>query len=287
MRVHHLNCGTFRPVGGRAFGMPTLGCHCLLVETPAGLVLVDTGLGREDVERPRPRLSRLFLALGRIQFDPRDTAVEQVRDLGFKPADVRHILLTHLDFDHAGGITDFPAATVHVLADEAAAAKHRHDFIARRRYRPAQWRAVAKWQEYQPDGEPWFGFPAVRALRGVPPGFVMVALAGHSAGHGGVAVRDGTRWLLHAGDAYFDQAELRREAPRCPAGLAATQWLMQTAGRARRDNRARLRELAAASADTLAIICSHDLNELRNRQRAAELRQRALAALDEPAARRP
>jgi glyoxylase-like metal-dependent hydrolase (beta-lactamase superfamily II) len=37
MRVHHLNCGTMRPPGA------ALVCHVLLVESDAGLVLIDTG----------------------------------------------------------------------------------------------------------------------------------------------------------------------------------------------------------------------------------------------------
>ncbi len=275
------------PVGGRALGMPTLGCHCLLIESDAGLILVDTGFGSEDIERPRPRLSRLAITFGRIRFDPLDTALEQVRERGFKPADVRHIILTHLDFDHAGGITDFPAATVHVLADEATAARRRRGFIARRRYRPAQWRAAAKWQEYQADGEEWFGFPAVRRLNGLPPDILLVPLPGHSAGHCGVAVRDGARWLLHAGDAFLDQAELRRTNPRAPAGLALYQFMMRTSGRARRASLARLRELAATSGDKVTIICAHDLADLRSRQRAAELRQRAAATVSSAGDRRP
>ena len=40
MKVHHLNCGTMHP-----YGVPTIVCHVLLVETDNGLVLVDTGYG--------------------------------------------------------------------------------------------------------------------------------------------------------------------------------------------------------------------------------------------------
>ena len=36
---------------------------------------------------------------------------------GFRREDVRHILVTHLDFDHAGGLPDFPDAVVHVQRD--------------------------------------------------------------------------------------------------------------------------------------------------------------------------
>lgn len=269
MRVHHLNCGSIYPVGGAR-----LGCHCLLVEADAGLVLIDTGLGSEDVEHPRPRLSGSFIRLGRIRFDARDTALEQVRELGFDPQDVRHIVLTHLDFDHAGGIADFPGATVHVLAEEAAAARHRHGFIARRRYRPAQWRAAARWQEYRPKGETWFGFAGVQQLRDLPPEILLVPLPGHSVGHCGVAVRDGGRWLFHAGDAYFDHAEIDPDHPHGPTRLAAYQRLMQTDGTARRQSWQRLRELAMQRRGEVTVFCSHDLTELQNCQRAAENRHR-------------
>ena len=258
-------------------GGPALGCHCLLIETGAGLVLVDTGFGTEDMARPRPRLPGVFIRLAGIRFDPLDTALEQVRERGFKPQDVRHIVLTHLDFDHAGGITDFPAAAVHVLAEEAAAARRRRGFVARRRYRPAQWRAAAKWQEYRPDGKEWFGFPAVQPLNDLPPGIVMVPLPGHSPGHCGVAVQSAGRWLLHAGDAYFAHAELDARHPRCPAALAAAQWLTQTDGAARRQSRQRLRDLAARAREDVMIVCSHDLDELVTCQRIAEQAQRAAA----------
>ena len=71
-------------------------------------MLIDTGFGMQDMERPYARLSPLFIHLNRIQFDRRATALRQVERLGFSRRDVRHIVLTHLDFDHAGGLEDFP-----------------------------------------------------------------------------------------------------------------------------------------------------------------------------------
>ena len=261
------------------FGVGRVGCHCLLLETDAGLLLVDTGFGMADVERPQPRLSRLVKMLHRPDFDPLDTAVEQVRELGFAPEAVKHIVLTHLDFDHAGGLADFPAATIHVLADEADAARHRRGFIARRRYRPAQWRAsAASWREHKAGGEQWFGFDAVRPLAISDKStldLLMVRLPGHTAGHCGVAVRDDAgRWLLHAGDAYFHHAEMNAGDRGCPVGARGYQWLVQVNGRQRRHTRQRLRELLARSRDEVTVFCSHDLTELQNRQRAAETRLR-------------
>jgi len=259
-------------LGARVLGADRLGCHCLLLESDAGLVLVDTGFGTVDMERPVPRLSRLFVTLTRPEFDPLDTAVEQVRELGFKPEAVKHILLTHLDFDHAGGIADFPSATVHVLADEAEAARHRHGFVARRRYRPAQWRAAAgTWREHKP-ADQWFGFDAIRPL-GVPD-LLMVRLPGHSIGHCGVAVRDEGRWLLHAGDAYYHHGEMNVRGPRAPVPVRAAEWLLDVDRHQCRLTRALLRELAARSTGEVTVFCSHDLTELQSLQRAAERRLR-------------
>jgi glyoxylase-like metal-dependent hydrolase (beta-lactamase superfamily II) len=268
VKVHHLSCGTFCPVGGRLMDGRSPGaqgrlvCHCLLLETGQGLVLVDTGLGTQDMRAPFPRLSRLYAGMLRIRLDEATTALRQVQALGLDPADVRHILLTHLDFDHAGGLADFPQARVHLLAGEARCAEARQGFVGQRRYRPAQWDGRDRWQLYEPpDGEPWFGFAAVRRLEGLPPEILMIPLPGHTLGHAGIAVRQGTGWLLLAGDAYFHADELGREH-RCPPGLRAYQRLMEMDGPLRLENQARLRALAAERAGEVRILCSHDAAEL-------------------------
>jgi metal-dependent hydrolase (beta-lactamase superfamily II) len=53
--------------------------------------------------RPYSRLSPFFIHFNGIQFDRKYTAIDQLERLGFSARDVRHIVLTHLDFDHAGG----------------------------------------------------------------------------------------------------------------------------------------------------------------------------------------
>ena len=176
MRIHHLNCGCDCPVGGALFDGRSTGplghlvCHCLLIETDAhGLVLVDTGYGLKDVAHPHgrhPRIPRTFRAMLNIRLREEDTAVRQLEALGFRVDDVRHIVLTHLDFDHAGGLEDFPHAAVHLLDDEWTAARQRpRGWVARQRYRFGQWDEVADWRRYPAGGgEPWFGFDAVRDL---------------------------------------------------------------------------------------------------------------------------
>jgi len=238
--VHHLNCACIQ---GLSIGGRQLGCHCLLIETPAsGLVLVDTGLGVEDLVNPVPRLGAEFSYLyARPKRDTRLAALEQIKAWGYAPSDVRHIILTHMDLDHVGGLVDFPHASVHLHEAELAAAMARSGFKARRRYRPPMWAHNPRFETYSEEGEPWFGFEAVRALRGLPDNIFLVPLFGHTLGHCGVAVQGTAGWLLQAGDAYFDPREINGPKRRCAAQVGLFQAIVQTDRRMRLHNQDRLR----------------------------------------------
>ena len=272
MRIHHLNCGTDCPFGGALFDGRSKGltghlvCHCLLIETDAGLVLVDTGYGLRDVAHPHrpphPRITKTMRGMLNIKLREEETAIRQVERLGFSAADVRHILLTHLDFDHAGGLEDFPHATIHLMdAEFSAATGPRTGFVPRNRYRPAQFNEVANWRRYSGQGEGWFGFPAVRQLEGLPPEILLVPLPGHTWGHAGVAVDTGQGWLLHAGDAYFYRGEMRGEKRKCTPGLRAYQTMMETDRAQRLANQEKLRRLSVEKAGEIRILCAHDVVE--------------------------
>jgi glyoxylase-like metal-dependent hydrolase (beta-lactamase superfamily II) len=268
VRIHHLNCISSCPLGGRLMDGRTPGvlargrlcCHCFCIETAQGLVLVDTGFGLRDVANPRSRLSGFFLALLSPDFREEMTAIRQLERLGFRPGDVRHIVLTHLDFDHAGGLDDFPQAQVHMLQRERDYAAQQKTWMDRQRFRPQQWSTRGNWQVYPASkGERWFGFDAVRQLKGLPPEILMVPLPGHTHGHAGVAVqRDGGDWLLQTGDAYFWHREMDLENPRCTPGLRMYQAMLEKDRRARLGNQARLRDLRARHGAEVEVCCSHD-----------------------------
>ena len=267
MHIHHLNCGCMCPLGGALFDGFSRGlsaclvCHCLLVETEQGLVLIDTGFGQRDLEAPDSRLSQFFIQVNRIQFDRKYTALHQLEQLGFSANDVRHIVVTHLDFDHAGGLEDFPEATVHVMQAEIEATQSRRGFIASRRYRPNQWDEVKSWKYYSAGGEPWFGFEAVRNLEGLPPEILMIPLVGHTRGHAGIAIDTPEGWLLHAGDAYFYRHEMGSPQRRCTPGLRAYQWMMEVDRQARIYNQQRLHALSLDRSKDVRLFCSHDAVE--------------------------
>ncbi|QWF81743.1 MBL fold metallo-hydrolase [Amycolatopsis sp. CA-230715] len=270
MRVHHLNLGTLRPLGGRLIDgqggylhRAELVCHALLIETGSGLVLVDTGFGHRAITRPRDWLGSGFIALTGARPRGEETALAQVKALGFAPEDVRDIVLTHLDLDHAGGLADFPEATVHVYEREHQALTRPRNRVERTRYRQIQFQHGPRWQTYGEHGENWFGFDAVRELKGLPPEILLVPLSGHTAGHTGVAVDTGDGWLLHAGDAYFFHGQLSPFDPHCTPGLATFQVLVQTISAERKENLRRLRALAAEHRDDIRIFSAHSPDELR------------------------
>jgi glyoxylase-like metal-dependent hydrolase (beta-lactamase superfamily II) len=234
--------------------------HCLLVETPSSLVLIDTGYGLRDVALPRSRLNPLFLSLMRPELREEMTAYRQIQSLGFDPYDVRHVVLSHLDFDHAGGLDDFPQASVHLLATEVSAAVAQTTVLDRMRYRPQQWGTSPNWRTYTPAaGESWRGFSCVRALGGLPPEILLVPLIGHTLGHAGVVIDRGAGWLFYAADAYFYHAEMQR-VPECTPGLRVYQRVMEKDRTQRLMNQQRLRDLHAMSED-LTLFCAHDVRE--------------------------
>ena len=261
MTVHHLNCGSVRRIEATYDGPAAMRAvnHCLLAETSAdGLVLIETGLGLADVRDPGETLGADWVQMTQPLLDEEETAIRQVARLGYSPGDVRHIIVTHLDVDHCGGLPDFPDAQVHVLAAELEAATNQAPSF---RYRPAHWAHGPKWAACAPGpGEDWFGFTSVQP-RGLTPDIRLIPLGGHTAGHAGVAVRDGGHWLLHCGDAYYYHRELA-PAPQPHPLLDIVQTRSEVHHDLRLGTQARLRELVRDHGDQVSVFSAHDPWEL-------------------------
>lgn len=267
MKIHHLNCGTLCPFTGTGIikkipflkKWTTLVCHCLLIETNNELVLVDTGLGIKDVtQNDRFFSSLLFNNFAKPILDINETAFHQVKKLGFDPKDVRHIIATHLDSDHIGGIADFPHAKVHVLNDEWQAAFGEKSLKDLTRYLPEQFRHAPKWERYRTQGEDWKGFEAVRQLEGLPPEILIIPLPGHTRGHAGIVVDIDNRSEFFVGDAYLHRNQLLRKTP--PPYIPVYNKLMQTDLNLFLNNLDKLSDLQDNHAN-VEIYCSHDHDE--------------------------
>lgn len=250
---------------GSLLGKTTMCAHVLLIEAADSLILVDTGFGRDDIANPK-RLGQPFRAVIRPVLSERDTAFRQIEALGLDPADVRHIVPTHLDVDHAGGLPDFPDAEVHVFRPELEALRN-PTLQEKPRYIKGQFAHGPNFNAHDTDGDEWMGFDAVRVLPGVEPDSAIVPLPGHSRGHSAVAVQGQEGWLLHCGDAYFHRGQIA-EPRTCPPGLAAFQNIVGLRRKERLANEARLRELATTRGDEVRLFCAHDSVELRDLQAA-------------------
>jgi glyoxylase-like metal-dependent hydrolase (beta-lactamase superfamily II) len=262
--VHHLNCATMCPIGAFLLGQRGLGrgrlvAHCLLVETERdGLVLIDTGLGTRDIAG-QTRMPWSFRKMVGPRLDPGETAVAQIVALALDPKDVRNVVITHLDLDHAGGLSDFPEARIHLHAREHAAAMTRSHRVEKGRYLPDQWAHGPHWELYTEDGDTWRGVPAINRLRGLNVDIGLVPMHGHTRGHSAVIVRAADRWLLHAGDAYYHRGSIEGSGS-IPIGLLALERHMQMAPIARRASVAALRQLRERY-DDVDLFCSHDPDE--------------------------
>jgi glyoxylase-like metal-dependent hydrolase (beta-lactamase superfamily II) len=230
-------------------------CRCLLVESDARLLLVDTGFGTLDVEHPR-RLGPLRAIMG-LRLQPSDTAEARIAWLGFDPASVSDIAITHLDLDHTGGLADFPNARVHISAAELDAAEHRVSLTERLRYRPAHWSHQPKWAPKVPAAStPWCALPSI--ILPEPWDMIrLVSLPGHTRGHCGVAIPTTGGWLLHAGDSYYSRDEL--SAPFASMLLRLFRTTVDVAPNAAGRTLDALRALR--DQPDLEIVCSHDPRE--------------------------
>ena len=236
---------------------PTVICHVLLVETDNGLVLVDTGYGLHDCD-DHTRVGPTRHAF-RPVFDRNETAVRQVEQLGFSRDDVRHIVVTHFDADHIGGISDFPDAQIHCTAAEAFGAMQAPTLQEKVRFRKRQWAHDPKMVEHHPDGEKWRGFAAAKELTDISPGIVLVSLPGHTRGHACIAVDAGNRWLLHCGDAFYHPGTVDGRTP-VPTYFKRVEPLLAFDRKQMRDNHTRLAELYRRREPDLFMVSAHDVS---------------------------
>ena len=202
-RIEPLRTGSFRLDGGGMFGLIpktmwsqwteadahnriALTTRSLLVESRDGLVLVEAGYGDKWSDRERAM----------YELEPR-TAVDALAELSVDPRDIAHVVLTHLHFDHAAGLTRagaagpepvFPSARIHVQRQEWLDALANRSTMTRTYFR-SHLDPVATQVELH-DG-------ACTPLAGIE----LIPTAGHTWGHQSILIAAPDGPVLFAGDA--------------------------------------------------------------------------------------
>ena len=225
LRCHALEGGRQRLDGGAMFGVVPkplwerripadaqnripLALRCLLIEHGAGPVLVDTGIGNKESEKFR----QIYGVENAGQSGPTELE-DALAEAGFKPADVRFVINTHLHFDHAGGNTfvdpsnrstaqplvrlSFPNAIYHVQKGELDFATHTTERTAAsylaHNFEPVS--AAGRWRLLEGDVE-------------VLPGVSVIRTPGHVPHHQSILVRDGGETACFLGDLVPTSAHL-------------------------------------------------------------------------------
>lgn len=258
MKIHEVNATSMCPIGGKllpnAFPSEVI-CHCLIIESNEGLIVVDTGLSLDSLYHPQDRLGLLNLVLD-VQSEPEKAMINQIKRLGYSPRDVRHIIPTHLDNDHCEGIIDFPLATVHTSMLEINNARHPQSVNAKARYR--HFHEHRNWKIHPfSKGENWFGFNGVKAIESMQDELLLIPLYGHTPGHFGVAIKSDQGWVLHAGDSYYDHKELDDKAP---FGMKLFMKMVHENPAMAAKNVENLKKLKKRQPE-VKIMCSHDPSE--------------------------
>jgi N-acyl homoserine lactone hydrolase len=122
--IELLECGSLAaPLSsfedGAADGQVTLPVPAWLIRHPKGIVLLDTGMHTE-LSRPSGLLDAISAHFD-VGLQPEQLVSERLRSTGVEPSDVDFVVLSHLHFDHSGGLAQIPDARVIVQKSEWAA----------------------------------------------------------------------------------------------------------------------------------------------------------------------
>jgi glyoxylase-like metal-dependent hydrolase (beta-lactamase superfamily II) len=151
----------------------TQALNCLLVETPAGRVLVETGVGERMDERHRTARGVRGLAI-----------LPALTAAGFDPDTVDIVAVSHLHFDHAGGLLTADGNRAFTRARLVAQAEEWRFALGDNPRLQASYE-----QEDLRLVEPWGRVSAADGDEEVLPGVSVVRTGGHSGGHQAIVVR--------------------------------------------------------------------------------------------------
>ena len=204
MKLTWLNGGVTALDGGAMFGVVPkalwsrkypvndknqieLACEPILIQYEGKNYLIDTGVGFGKLNEKQLR---------NFGVSQQSTIFESLQELGMTASDIDAVLMTHMHFDHAGGLTywegdqlvpTFPNATVYVTQTEWDEMRN-PNIRSRNTYWKENWEPVQHLvKTYEDEIE-------------VAPGVKMIHTGGHSEGHAVIRLEQNGEVLLHMAD---------------------------------------------------------------------------------------
>lgn len=180
----------------------------LAVHTELGPILIDAPFGRSGFKHLGKFIGTIARTAG-FTFDTDWSVSARIEQLGYRVDEVEHVCMTHMHFDHTGGLSEVAEATIYISDTEwehvtSLEGKHAlrggvqvEDFVGLSDQ--VQTYSMPAHFDVAPDGHDIFGDGSIRA----------VGLPGHSVGHVGLMLgfEDDSNILL-AGDTAFDNSQI-------------------------------------------------------------------------------
>ena len=223
-----------------------------LIEHRDGPILFDTGMDPAiltDKGYIQQAIGRFLLArIFRFHLTDKDRADRLLEEAGVTAGDIRMAVISHLHFDHVGGIAQIPQADLLVSATEWSILSQphpEHEWILREHIEisSAKWRQI----DFEPTDDPLFeGFEGIHDVAG-DGSIILLPTPGHTPGSMSMLVRqEGWDPILLVGDLTYETAALEQDIV---PGTGDKELLLATFARVRR-----LKERLPG----LAIVASHD-----------------------------
>ena len=209
--------------------------NCLVVDSHEQRILIETGYGPRLPEKLRQQLHS----------EPGDPLATSLAAVGVEPATITLVLLTHLHFDHAGGLW-----TTSDHGDRQLAFPRARILVQRR-----------EWQDAVSDTPELRGMYPVEELMAleatgqlelldgkgmIAPGIQVLPTPGHTAGHQSILLDGGEQRAVFLGDLCPTSRHLR------------TAWCMAYDVRLRQTRRHKPRLLGRAADNDWWVFFGHD-----------------------------
>jgi glyoxylase-like metal-dependent hydrolase (beta-lactamase superfamily II) len=183
-------------------GPVTLPCPSFLIEHERGLVLMDTGLVPAAVDDPKGVYGDMADELN-ISLTREQCVDHQIRALGFQLSDVTHVVMSHLHWDHTGGMYLFSHAQFYVMSGElqyaywplpAGPVYRREDIDPTRGF---------AWNQIEGSELDFFGDGSIRILH----------LPGHTPGNASIIVTLASQTIILAADTAHLRSGYEKDLP--------------------------------------------------------------------------